>query len=600
MRSAFFEFNVAASGLFTARGGLEVTSHNVANAAAPGYSRQIPKERATWPITYYDGRGMVGTGSEVYGVDRMRDRFLDLKYWRDSSVMGEYGVKSAHMGVFEGIFAEMSDSGTLSGFDKFFQSMQDLSTTAGDDSYRASLLQAANGLSRFINQTAGELKKRQREVNAEVAAVTRRISGVGARIAALNGRIKSYEMDGSNANDLRDERDRLLDELSSYVNIETYETPSKDFEVTINGDEFVKGDFSRQLYAVARDLPLARNPGSGARRNPWDAEELYDIHFETGAKLDIYSATLKGRLKGLIDVRDGNNEYFMRGSVSDAESVGNMLVVYADADGRLDIARFGAGDGKRGAITVNDALGLPVELTYDACSFNPALNRYEFQITSHMPALVPNSPVTSGETTSYKGIAHYIDKLNELTRVFAKAVNEGLDRNGAAIPGVTGYVNGFDANGESLNKMFFTAGANFSDYLDMTGENFTVNNELMANPALIAAASGDDGESANQIALEFLELKNFQGLFDEGKLSDYIISVAAELGAGVRQADRFDQYYGDVVVETDNLRKSVSGVDVNDEMMNLVKFQQLYQAASKLINVVDFIYEFTVNKLGVT
>jgi flagellar hook-associated protein 1 FlgK len=605
MRSSFFEFNVAATGLFAARGGLEITGHNIANAATPGYSRQRPERRATWPLTYYDGRGMVGTGTEIYGIDRTRDRFMDMRYWNDNATLGEYGAKSMRMDVLERQFREMSGAGTIAGFDKFFQTLQDLSTTAGDDVYRSGVLRTADNLSDFINNLAQDLKKHQRDINAEVEIVTRRIHGLGAQIASLNGQIARYELDGSKANDLRDARERLLDELSIYVNTDTFENEIKgvkEFEVTINGYELVKGEFARGLDVIARDRPLALEPNSGAKRNPWDADGLFDVFFDDGSKMDIYSPTLKGQLKGLIDVRDGNNALYLRGAVSDAESGGGTLVVYADADARIDVARFGAADNQRGVLSVYNATGVPVDLTYNACSFDPATNRYEFGVISPIPALAVNSPATVGKTTSYKGAPHYMDKLNELTRTFAKAVNEGLDRKNQPIPGVTGHVNGFDANGENHANPFFTSGSVLvGDYSDMAGENFSVNPQLSADPALVAAAAkGVDGISANQIILEFLELKHFDGMFSEGKIADYVISVAAELGTDVRQANNFNEYYGEMAAETDNLRKSVSGVDTNEEMVSLVKYQQLYQAASQMINVIDRIYEITINNLGVT
>ncbi len=93
-RSSFFEFHVAVSGLMTARGGLETVGHNTANAATRGYSRQVSNIRATTPLQLYNGRGMIGTGSEIYSVTQIRDIYLDAKYWGAKSIHGEYSAKS--------------------------------------------------------------------------------------------------------------------------------------------------------------------------------------------------------------------------------------------------------------------------------------------------------------------------------------------------------------------------------------------------------------------------------------------------------------------------------------------------------------------------
>ncbi len=626
MRSAFFEFNVATSALYVARGNLEVVSHNVANAEIPGYSRQYAEQRASWPITYYNGKGMIGTGAEIYGIGQYRDFYLDTKYWTERAVLGEYKQKYTQMSMVERVFRELSATGATTGFNAFFNTLQDLSQTAGDPTYRTNVIQAGKSLTSFINSTAESLKKQQRDINEEVRTVVQTINSLGQQIASLNSQITKFEMDGSRANDLRDERARLIDELSLYVNVEATEVETdedyamgkypepedrnkskKVFSVYINGSELVTGASARGIAVVARDLDKTLYPNSQDKRNPMDVNGLYDIMFtDGGGFFDIYSSELKGELKGLIDARDGNNAYYVRnqGGVTVNAGPPNTISFTLDPTMRTDLMDHSTGlinvtiNNKNYSLKYSDYVG----------TYNPNTRTWSGTFTIDTAATpIPAGTIASanvGKTTSYKGVPHYMDKLNELVRTFVKAINEGKDRNDNNIPGVVGHMNGFNNvnGGQNLGTLFFTFGTNTAailDYRNLNGLNFAVNTEL-ENPDLLAAASAPNlGESANQVINQFIDLKNFKGMFAEGKIADYVIGIASALGIDVNQAAKFNKSYTDLSVAIDNQRKSVSGVDLSEEMAMMVKHQQLFQAASKLINVIDSIYDITINRMGV-
>ncbi len=539
MRASFFEFNVAMSGLFSARANLNVVSHNISNAAIKGYSRQYAEQRASRPMTFYDGKGMVGTGSEVYGIGQMRDFYLDQEYWAERSIMGDYSVKRTQLSMIEKSFGEMPGTGLTTAFNEFFSRIQDLSTTTPDSTYRTNVLNIGQTLVTFVNNTAEVLKKQQNDVNREVKSMVQVINNLGQQIVSINKQISQFELDGSKANDLRDQRARIVDELSKYVNIEVTEEENnadyakglypepedrgksdKRFSILINGYDFI--NHNNINYLETRD----RAPGD--KRNPMDAEQLSDVYFTNGTKFDIYNKNLRGDLKGLIDVRDGNN--------------GNA------AGGTLP-------------------------------------------------------------TTDYKGIPHYLNRLNELVRTFARAINEGKDRNGGDIPSgtgkVIGHVDAVNAYGTTGNYMFtFKGGPENTgttlNYNDITCENFVVNPALVSDPSLVGCGEKNiDGESDNRATLSWINIGTYKTLFREGKLSDFIISVSGELAIDLKQATKFEKNYNDVVMSIDNQRMAVSGVDMNEEMVNMVKYQQQYQAASRLINVINNIYETLINRVGV-
>jgi flagellar hook-associated protein 1 FlgK len=319
-----------------------------------------------------------------------------------------------------------------------------------------------------------------------------------------------------------------------------YSTPdnlyNKKFTVMINGYDFVNH---------TRYEPMAVRPrAAGDERNIMDAPGLYDIYFSnSGAQFNIYSTSLKGSLKGLIDIRDGNNEL---GTVIDP-STGNNYT-----------------------------------------------------------------------TTRYKGIPFYMNKLNTLVRTFARAMNEGLNIDGQPIKGLAvdadgnpqnmvGHLGGYDYEGR-LGQLLFTYTNNPDNtttfnYNDLNCRNFTINPILTTAEGWTYLATSSDpakGESNNDVILDFQKLSSYPSLFKEGKLLDFIIGTSDHMSIDRNQAINFSFSYQEITMQTDNQRLSVSGVDINEEMMAMIKYQQLYQAAAKLINVINSVYDIMINRLGVS
>ncbi len=546
IKSSFFEFSVASSGLRTAQANMQIASHNIANASTRGYSRQYGLQSATTPMGYYDGRGMYGTGSDVYGVRQVRDPYLDKKYWDRSGTLGEYSIKYTQMTTLEYVFNGIGGSGINGAMNDMFGTLQELSTNPGDLTFRNNFISQADSMIELLATMGSELEKQQFDLNQEVKMTVDRINSIGKQIASLNEEIRSYEMSGDVANDLRDQRALLVDELSGYVNIEVDEiemnedynpndptsgVSDKRFIVKINGYDFVNGEDVNLLECVPREDKL----------NPNDADGLYDIYFmNSGVKFDIYSDSLEGELKGLIDVRDGNN---------------NRHVVSPNEFGEV------------------------------------------FE-----------------DTTEYKGIPHYQDKINQLIRGMARAFNEGVDFQGNPIDGVTGHIYGYDLYGNNGNVLFtYTDEAGntintvdpsdpstFIDYSEINYSNFTVNTDMLNDPSLVSASSDPTlGDSDGTVILGFLGLYKDDSVFAEGSLEDFIKGISVEIGISVDQARKYEAMYEENVMLVENQRMSVSGVDINQEMMLMIQYQQQYNASAKLISVIDEIYNTMINGLGI-
>lgn len=543
IRSSFYEFNVAITGLSVAQANMQINAHNISNANTTGYSRQYAIQSANTPIGYNNGHGMYGTGASVNSIGQVRNFYLDTKYWNRSCTLGEYTAKSNQMSALETTFNELGDGTGLSGgMDSLFTALQELGVDTSSLTIRNNFVSEADSLAELINTLGTELDKQQYEVNEEIKMTVDRINSISNQIASLNEQIRRYELGGDNANDLRDARALLVDELSGYVNVDVEEIElnqdydpndittglsNKQFNVKINGYNLVQGTENNTLECVEREV--------GEEKNPNDVEGLYDIKFaNSGMTFNIYSSTLTGTLKGLVDVRDGNNS--------------------------------------KNSLGTND---------YGE---------------------------TFESTTSYKGIPHFQDKLNTLVRVFARAFNEGKDYEGNAIDGVTGHQNGYDLNGDTGNYLFtYTSGGvtlnnttdGALDYSKMNYKNFTVNTDMLSDPSLFAASTtADSGESDNNLVLGLLGLQKDDSVFSEGSVEDYVSGIAIEVGICVSQAEKFETMYTSTVSMIDNQRVSVSGVDLNEEMMTMIQYQQQYNAAAKLVNAIDGIYNTLINGLG--
>ena len=551
MRQSFFGINIALSGLYTAQRNLDTIGHNISNVTTPGYSRQLSVQNASRPLAVLDGTGMIGTGSEVSGVNRVRDEYLDFKYWSENTANGEWGKKSELLSQIETSFGEPSDSGFVTITNEFFNAYQELAKDPSSPAVRALVREKGVTMAKYFNNTATRFEKQQEDINDMVRLNVDQINSTASQIQQLNKQIYSYELEGNSANDLRDSRTLLVDNLSKLINIQATEVsygklPNGEddihFLITVSGKPLVDHYNISKITIQQRDDKL----------NTEDAGNLYDAKWENGNKLDLTG----GELKGLLDIRDG----------------------------------------KDGAVGADGITGSPL----------------------------------------YKGIPYYQSKLNEFVRTFAMAFNEGYtNSNGTLVDGV-GHADGYgldpDLTGpktSSTGIRFFTmfgdgdlpvssstfiggatstpaTGTTPADlsqikarYQNITAKNFTVSSDVMNNTNTIAT-SDVAGENGNiNVLNKILEVRSNQSLFYEGAPEDFMKSLVAGLGIDAQQANRFSKSQDTIVSQIDNRRMSVSGVDINEEMTNMVKYQQAYNAAAKMITTMAELYDTLINRLGV-
>jgi flagellar hook-associated protein 1 FlgK len=547
-----------------------------------------------------DGRGMWGTGSAVHNIIQVRDQFVDRRFWNQRGIYGEFAVKGPQLSVIESIFNDLPDTGLRTAFDDFFSRMRSLTRDAHDSTFRLDVLRAGETLTNMVRSNAQALRNQQQDINSEVRAVVTEINSIGQQIAILSEQIHKSEFHGSHANDLRDQRALLIDRLSEFANVSVTE---RDFShisglpndrrtfVSINGYDFVNHD---RLHALEL---VPRTPAQ--RRNAMDADGLYDIRFANGSDFNIYSPHLRGTLRGLIDVRDGN-----------AGTTTKVRVLLGNVDlGDPGTFPFGF------TLTELQALLPPGADPNNTATWPTYVNIHPWELPQAAQddlALIPLNRPPWVSTNTFRGIPFYLERMNQMIQTFARAINEGVDHQGDPIPNIHpgGHRAGYGLDGQS-GRDFFMWTTDPSGTVDPTDTvapdirylnvfNFDISRYLMRHPQhLGAATSPTSGESDNYVIRGFVAIGDFQSLFREGRLEDFIIATAGMLAQDIQQARRFRANYHEMTVATQNHRLSVSGVDENEELMNMTRFTQLYNVNARMIAAMNEVYDTLINRLGI-
>src|SRR5699024_7291890 len=214
-------------------GALYTTGHNIANVNTEGYSRQRVNFETTSPFPMPSRvmptvAGQIGTGVEIGTVERIRDQFLDMQYRSENSRANFWGTKSEAIERMENLLNEPSEDGLNAQMDLLWQGLQDLADHPDNDGARSVAAQRALALSETFNHLSKSLKAIQGDLKEQIDVSVKNINSLLTQIKGLNEQIQKIEPHGMLANDLYDERDRMVDKLSDYMNIKVEYSKSSD------------------------------------------------------------------------------------------------------------------------------------------------------------------------------------------------------------------------------------------------------------------------------------------------------------------------------------------------------------------------------------
>ncbi len=258
MASTFFGLNIGASALSSFQVAINTTANNIANVQTEGYSRQTTTLAATQALRVTARYGSTGTGVAATAITQERNLYYDTKYWSNNSALGLYTQKLYYLDQIQSILADDdTQTGFSTIFNELYSALDTLSTNCTDESVRTQFINQAQILCTYFNSISTSLSEMQQEINDEIKTQTEEINSIAEKIALLNKEINSIEVNGGYANELRDERALLIDELSEIVSVEVIETEvvnsngdnlgGTNYIVKINGQVLVDGKDYRLL-----------------------------------------------------------------------------------------------------------------------------------------------------------------------------------------------------------------------------------------------------------------------------------------------------------------------------------------------------------------
>lgn len=619
MSSTFFGLNIGKSGLYAYQAALNTTAHNIANTETEGYTRQVMTQSASKALSVNSRYGMAGTGVTVNGVIQMREQYYDMKYWKNNTIYGEYSTKSHYMTEIENYFNDISVDGFNETFSSMYKSLQELAKNPSGSTVRTQFINYAESLTEYFNSVATNLRHLQEECNFEIRNQVDRINSIAKQIASLNKQINTLEANGGTANDLRDQRALLIDDLSQIVNVSVTEKTVGDsgvgvtrYVVKIDGTTLVDGILYNTLMVEPRQYKVNQN----------DADGLYDIYWDNGQKFASESPALGGSLQALFEVRDGNNQLNLQGKVD--AIAGDNFITMSDTN-------------------INNVADLNIPETgivkvgnreYEYVGFSVATDEisgkfvYTFELKDYVIANAENESSEIGSSIDYKGIPHYMDQMNKFIRTFSMSFNSvlrsGVDLNGnpgmdlfSAVNKVSGRYYTFGPLRGSEDEEYYDyssfnsqTGSYYEEipedqplygsYYFMVAGNFSVNKEFFNNPGLLATATNvTDGVENNDIVMRLLELKENRKMFEQGAPDEFFNTLVSEIGIDTKSAGTLADSQNNILQAITNQRLSVSGVDIDEEAMNLVRFQNAYNLSAKVISVMDEVYDKLINYMGV-
>jgi flagellar hook-associated protein 1 FlgK len=598
IRSTFLGIEIGRRGILAARFGLDTTGHNISNANTPGYSRQRVNLRSSFPLAFPGPfvtlrPGQIGTGVEVRSVERIRSDFVEAQIHRETGDNNLFLQRSEIFAHIENILGEPSDNALNGLMQGFFDAWEDLSNDPESLATRTQVREAALQLTDWVNGLDASFKQELSDINEQIRGKVSQLNGMTAEVAEINRQIIASEADGSidsmKANDLKDRRDALIEQISSIVNARVLFTADGGVSVLVQGHPIVQN-------GTASELAVVPNPDDPFRPV---------IEFKDSR---IPLAITSGELHGLQQMRDTEIPAVQK-------DIAKLVTAFTNRVNRLHMAGYGL-DGNKGRpffadrevrrFEGNTVLPSTTDLntTLDklgisAGDFFVQGQRIEIKTTE----VLPGTAITLGELVKRIEDATIDVRLNLDSSLGFTRLNLGQFNPVERDTPLT-IANG---NSNFLTVMGLDTAPLKQVDLEPAYENSLFNFKL--NPALsqnldALAAAGDDGlgfpgPGDNRTALALADLKNSVKAIEGTTFGEYYQSAIGRLGSKAQAAESAYQTSTLALEQLDSKRQEISGVNLDEEAVNLIKYQKAFEASSRVINAMDEILETIIQRMGI-
>ena len=625
MQSTFTGIEIGKRSMVAHQQGMTTTGHNLSNASTEGYSRQRVEFSPFEPI-YLPGLnreetpGQIGQGTVVERIERVRDELLDKRIVAQGSGEGYWDTRDKYVLQLERLYNEPADVSIRGRMDAFWDAWQELSLHPADSAPRKAVLERGKTLIDSIKERYKGLTSLQNMAEEDIQGTVKRVNELSRQIAGLNEQIQKIEAQGDNPNDLYDRRDLLVEKLSSIIDITTDGRDPDEFVIHTAGNVLVQGRIGRQFDLVSGI------DTEGFSHVVWK-ESGEEAHFSSGS------------LKALIEMRDVT----LRGEIQNLDS---MTMNFIDLVNEAHRAGYGT-NGKTGLdFFTEHPFVTNVAGNYDRNGDGAYDSTYIFRITGQN-TLDTRAQIGLEGTINLSGqnglvqvpyyatdtVADVVKRINNSgAEVVARLDREGrltlkgtpaadpanpdfvirhVEDSGRFLEGYAGLLQDRGADGAfrwdqadaALNLQGEAADYAVAPIAHPSGW-IEVNPALVKEPASIASGYGENGKPANpgngEAALAIASIRNSEVMVGKlGTFDDYFADAVARVGLMGEQSDRALETQNLIMKQLKDMRDSISGVNIDEELSQMIKYQHGYAAAARFISTVNEMLDTIINRMGV-
>ncbi|GHV73542.1 flagellar hook protein FlgK [Spirochaetia bacterium] len=629
MTSTFSGIEIGKRGVVAHQQALNTTGHNLSNASTEGYSRQRVEMSAFEPI-YLPGLnreetpGQLGQGTVIERIERIRDQLLDKRIITQASGEGYWSTRDPYVRMMEQLYLEVGDNSMRSRMDAFWDSWQELSNHPADTAPRQAVIERGKTLVDAIHERFKGLKGLQEMVDQDIQLTVGRVNDMSRQIAGLNRDIQRIRAQGDNPNDLLDRRDLLVDKLSSIIDVTVDSRDPDEFMVHTAGFVLVQGKIGRQF-----DL-TAGIETEGFSRVVWQ-DTRDDAHFAGGslaALMDLRDETLQSEIQNLDNMTmnfvDLVNEvhrdaYGLNGNTGqdffqEYPFVTNLNGNYdRDGDGAFDSTYIFRINGTN-VLEPRAQLGIEGQITLSGADGAVNVPYYPTDTVTEVVARINNSGAEVVARLNREGYLSLKGTTSDNSLVPGgnpDFVIRHIEDSGHFLTGYAGLLNGQGPEGAydwgRADAMTALTGgvqsyavapvAHPSGWID-------VNPALLKDVNSVAAGFGANGRSANpgngEAALAIASIRNTPVMVgNQSTFDDYFADAVGRVGLLGEQSGRALETQNQIMKQLHDMRQSISGVNMDEELSAMIKYQHGYAAAARFITTVNTLLDTIINRMGV-
>ena len=599
MQSTFSGLNTMVNGIYTNRLGLNTVGHNISNSNTEGYSRQTAHAAATPSSEVYTlaGASQVGNGSTVTSVIRARDIYADRQYWKENSTNGYYNGKANNYAKIESIFNDSKNTGIQNAMEKFYQAWEDCSTTASSDTSRQNVINAGQNFAQTLQIAANQVQEQINSLYDDITLSVETMNRLLGQVVELNKNISGIEANGANANDLRDQRDLIVDQLTEMTNITVYETSNGMYTLVSNGTTLVNGitkvdlemsapknnkEYGLNDYdIIIKQTGTIYSPGGGELKAQFEAIAEDKGYIDEVARMATFLlTTLNDQHKAGYGIDGNKDKPFGNANPDDDATTG--LNFYGESDYEF---------------TWTEADGLVVK--------NTTTNTEEKMSGIQIVDLL----VVNGELTAVDGHKKLAtrsgERASDMGTIFYETTTAGIyttDENDANIKKVGGKAVEADLG----DKLVYTANGARGLKTRYTTDAALADKAASGYPIPVDVNGTGDGSNAVWMATLLNcendktspEVRDSVRAIGKGSLYSYYNTSMTTMGSAASNMNGRVDFQSNVMSQVENLRSSTNGVNWDEELTNMIMFQQGYSACSRCLNAMDECLDKLINGTG--